>query len=63
MLVQHMSLAVITPRKALGSILTVSILAQEPATGSGGAMAARHMPVQIPHPVEPLGTAARDVAS
>ena len=58
-----MSLAIITPRKALGSILTVPILAQKPATGSGGAVAACHMPVQITRPVEPLGTAAGDVAS
>lgn len=62
-LFQHMSLAIITPRKALGSILTVPIPAQKPATGSGSAVAACHMPVQIARPVEPLGTTARDVAS
>lgn len=63
MLFQHMSPAIITPCKALGSILTVLILAQKPAIGSGGAVAACHMTVQIARPVEALRRATRDVAS
>lgn len=55
-----MSFAIITPRKALSSILAVLILAQK---GSTGAVAACHVPDQIPSPVEAWGMAVKDVAS
>ena len=38
MLLQHMSLAVVTPRKAPKSVLAILILAHKPATRFGGAM-------------------------
>lgn len=58
----HMPQAIITPCKAPARILAVAILTQRPALRSKGAVAARHMTLQIPCAVEPLGFASRDVA-
>ena len=58
----HMPQAIITPCKAPARILAVAILTQRPALRSKGAVATRHMTLQIPCAVEPLGSAIRDVA-
>ena len=62
MLFQHMSLAIVIPRKAPNSVLAILILAHIPIIRFGGAVTTRHVTIQIPRPVEPLGRATGEVA-
>ena len=61
MLLPHVPHAVVTPSKALRTILAILILAHKPVIRFGGAVTTRHMTVLILLPVESLGRATGEV--